>query len=399
VSRVDLAAAASSPLAAEPQAAALAAGRRAGARRPLRLLHVFPSFNIGGAQVRLATLAAGFGPDVAHRILALAGNYEAADLLPAWVDVGYVSPPAAASWPGRLMAYGRILQAQQPDVLLTYNWGAIEFAMANRLLGYPHLHLEDGFGPEEAARQFRRRIWARRLALRRCHVLVPSSTLREVALGSWRLAPERLHHVPNGVCTAPPAAALAEILGPVRADGERRPVRIVWSGALRREKNPSRLLQAFGPLREKALLLIVGDGPERERVASEARALGLGEAVRLLGLRRDARAIINQCDILALSSDTEQMPLAVLEAMDAGLPVASVDVGDVRRMVSAENRPFVVGRTPQARGCALSALVDDAELRRRIGAANRVRAAEAYDARSMVRAHRELLEALAGRAG
>jgi glycosyltransferase involved in cell wall biosynthesis len=190
-----------------------------------------------------------------------------------------------------------------------------------------------------------------------------------------------------------------EIVGPVRANGERPPVRIVWSGALRREKNPLRLLQAFAPLREKALLLIVGDGPERERVASEARALGLGEAVRLLGLRRDARAIINQCDILALSSDTEQMPLAVLEAMDAGLPVASVDVGDVRRMVSAENRPFVVGRTPQALGCALAALVDDAELRRRIGAANRVRAAEAYDARSMVRAHRELLEALAGRAG
>jgi glycosyltransferase involved in cell wall biosynthesis len=176
-------------------------------------------------------------------------------------------------------------------------------------------------------------------------------------------------------------------------------VRIAWSGALRPEKNPVRLLQAFAPLRERATLLIIGDGPERPRVVAEARALELGHSVRLLGVRRDSRDILMQCDLLAVSSDTEQMPLGVLEAMDAALPVASFDVGDVWRMVSPENRPFVVAHSTPALTAALARLAANPELRRKVGAANRARAEEVYSADSMIRAHRRILEQLAAGAG
>jgi glycosyltransferase involved in cell wall biosynthesis len=101
------------------------------------------------------------------------------------------------------------------------------------------------------------------------------------------------------------------------------------------------------------------------------------------------------CDLLAVSSDTEQMPLVVLEAMDAALPVASFDVGDVRSMLSPENRPFVVGHSTLALTAAIARLVEDPQLRRTVGAANRARATEVFGADSMIRAHRRLLEQLA----
>jgi glycosyltransferase involved in cell wall biosynthesis len=364
--------------------------------RRLRLLHVFPSFNIGGSQVRFATLAAGFGPDVSHSVLALGGNYEAAELVPEGVAVRYLTAPSRGSLPDRLIAYARILAELRPDVLLTYNWGAIEFALANAFIGRAHLHLEDGFGPEEATRQLRRRVWGRRLMLRRSHVLAPSTILRDLALETWGVSPKRLHYVPNGVPAQRRPAAPLEALG---LDLPSHRVKVAWSGALRPEKNPAGVLHAFAPLRERATLLVIGAGPERARLVAEAHALKLGDSVRLLGARRDARDILMQCDLLAVSSDTEQMPLVVLEAMDAALPVASFDVGDVRTMVSPENRAFVVAHSTPALTAAITRLVEDRQLRRTVGAANRARAAEVYSAESMIHAHRRILEQLAVGAG
>ncbi|HEY2051053.1 MAG TPA: glycosyltransferase family 4 protein [Caulobacteraceae bacterium] len=380
----------------EPPATGL---RREGATpsgRRLRLLHVFPSFSIGGSQMRFASLAAGFGSTVSHRVLALSGHYEAIEIVPPDASVRYLGAPPRGRFPDRLLAHARMIAELRPDVLLTYNWGAIEFALANAFVGRPHLHLEDGFGPEEAARQLRRRVWGRRLALRRSNVLVPSETLRDLALESWGVSPRRLHFVPNGIPARRRPSAPLEALG---LELPARRVRLAWVGALRPEKNPVRLLHAFAPLRGRATLLIIGEGPERARVDAAARELQLGDSIRLLGGRRDARDILMQCDMLALSSDTEQMPLVVLEAMDAALPVASFDVGDVRRMVSPENRPFVVPHSTSALSAVITQLVEDSQLRRTVGAANRARATEVYSADAMIRAHRRILDQLSALAG
>jgi glycosyltransferase involved in cell wall biosynthesis len=91
----------------------------------------------------------------------------------------------------------------------------------------------------------------------------------------------------------------------------------------------------------------------------------------------------------------------VLEAMDAGLPVAACDVGDVRRMVAPENRPFITALDEAALGGALAALVNDAALRSVIGRANRARLRAAYALPAMIDAHCALIERLtaAARAG
>jgi glycosyltransferase involved in cell wall biosynthesis len=105
-----------------------------------------------------------------------------------------------------------------------------------------------------------------------------------------------------------------------------------------------------------------------------------------------------QADVLALSSDTEQMPYVVLEAMDAGLPVASTDVGDVRLMLSPENRDFVVPPAPEALSGALRTLVEDPGLRKGIGRANQTRRRRIYTLPAMVKAHGDVLAAMVHRA-
>src|SRR6201999_1235451 len=138
---------------------------------------------------------------------------------------------------------------------------------------------------------------------------------------------------------------------------------------LRREKNLIRLLRAFAPLKKDAVLLVAGDGSEMATVLEEAEKLSLGSSIHLLGRREDVRDILMQCDLLALSSDTEQMPLAVLEGMDAGLPIAAMRVGDVGHMVSRENQPFIVEGSDVELGTAIRALVENAASRKAIGAA------------------------------
>jgi glycosyltransferase involved in cell wall biosynthesis len=353
-----------------------------------RLLHVFPSFEIGGAQARFARLAAGLGEAFRHTVISLSGRDDAVALLgrDATVDLA-TTPSARGGIPGRLGRYRRLLVEQRPDVLVTYNWGAIEFALANRAAGAPHVHIEDGFGPDEAKRQLRRRIWGRRLALAHAEVVVPSLTLQRIACDAWRIPSQRLHHIPNGVAEWSPAPLADEGL-PVG-----KGVQVIWVGAIRAEKNPLRLLRAFASAPQTATLLVVGEGSEREAAMAEAQRLGLGERCRFLGRRADARDLMRQCDILALSSDTEQMPLVVLEAMEAGLPIASTDVGDVAHMVAPANRLFVKGRSYRDLASSIAGLAADAELRARIGRANRLKVQECYREVDMVETYRRLFSA------
>jgi glycosyltransferase involved in cell wall biosynthesis len=354
------------------------------------LVHVFPTFGIGGIQVRFAALAGGLGERFRHTVLSLDGDYDAAALVPANAPVRYADAPAPArSLAVRIGRHRAMLAELGPDILLTYNWGAMEVVLANAFAGLPHLHQEDGFGPEEAVRQLPRRIWTRRIALARSQVIVPSRTLQMIATHTWRLDSRRVQHIPNGIAPHLARPTALQSLGLDLPPG--LPV-IVWAGALRREKNPLRLLRAFAPLKDRAVLLLIGDGPERASILEEAARLKLGRHIHLLGRRTDARDIISQSQVLALSSDTEQMPFVILEAMEAGLPIAATDVGDIWEMVAGPNRRFIAPSCDSALSGALDALIRDPALRTRLGRANRARQRDLYTLPKMVEAYGAVLE-------
>jgi glycosyltransferase involved in cell wall biosynthesis len=353
------------------------------ASAPRHILHVFPSFAVGGSSVRLAKLANRFGARYRHSVIALDGHTEARAQFDPGIDVTIVpAPDVKGDTLGNLRRARRSLAALDPDLLCTYNFGAIEWALANRFAPLvPHLQVEDGFGPEEATRQIPRRVWARRVALGRSRVLVPSLTLRRIALDIWRLG-RRVLYVPNGIAV--------ERFTP--HDGrDHTPFAIGTIATLRPEKNIPRLMRAFAALPRtiEAELVIIGGGPLLEQLRAEAAQID--PRIRFPGPTPDPALAIGALNLFALSSDTEQMPLSILEAMAAGLPIVSTDVGDVRAMLPRENREWVMPRGDErAFTDALARLAQDAATRRALGVANRAHVAATYDERAMLAAWDQL---------
>lgn len=354
------------------------------------ILSVFSSFEVGGPQVRFATLANSFGRAFRHAIVAMDGKLGCARRLSPDLDVTY---PELDIRKGRTLAnawrFRHALATLRPALLVTSNWGSIEWVLANALPLVPHIHAEDGFGPEERSAQLRRRVLLRSALLRRHTVVMPSRTLWRIAHEVWRLPEQRLRYIPNGI----DLARFAQ--GPRLSLPGEGPV-IGTVAALRAEKNIPRLLRAFAILSRSmaARLVIVGDGPESPRLRALAVELGLGGRVAFPGHHEDPAAFYRGFDLFALSSDTEQMPLSVLEAMAAGLAVVATEVGDVRDMLSPENLPFLAPQDDAALADRMLRLLADAPLRSAIGAANRARAARDYDQAAMIRAWRHLFDAL-----
>lgn len=354
---------------------------------PRKLLHVFSTFAVGGPQVRFCTLADRLGPGFHHDIVAMDGNTACRERLGPGVSIGFpgIDIRKGATL-GNVRRFAKALRTRRPDLLVTYNWGAIEWALANLLARRPHVHVEDGFGPEERDRQLPRRVALRRLALRRATVALPSHTLRRIATETWRLDPARVIYLPNGIFLPRFATGLPALGWP----GEGPVIGTV--AALRAEKNLARLLRAFASLRRDrpARLVIVGDGPARAELEALAGTLGIAGAVHFAGHLAEPAPAYRGFDLFALSSDTEQMPLSVLEAMAAGLAVAATDVGDVAAMLAEANRPFVAPREDAALARAMAALLDAPERRAMIGDANRARAARDYDEATMVQRYAAL---------
>lgn len=362
-------------------------------QRPRHFVHVFPTFAYGGVPIRIADVISRLHGPYRHSILSLNGRIDAKSRIAEELDVDFPEPPTGRL-PGLLPTIARWLKAAEPDALLTYNWGAIEWALSSRLRrGLRHIHFESGFGPEEADRQLPRRCLFRRLALGGSErLVVPSHLLVGIATEQWHVNPNKILLLPNGVNLARyrPDAGRPEILA--NLEDKARPL-IGTVSPLRKEKALDRLLRGAAPLlrADRCTLLIAGDGAERPTLEAVAAELGIASQTRFLGHVEDVASFIPLLDVFCLTSDTEQMPNALLQAMASACSVAAVDVGDVARILSQENRALVVPRDDEtAFTAALDRLLGNAELRRTLGAANRRQAERNYDLEDMVAAYEAL---------
>ncbi len=371
----------------------------------MRLLHIHSNFNPGGKELRAAQLINAFGPAVEHVIIS--GDPDALGASEAISDRIKVSYPRdfpslqGKPWPGRLKLLASAMQGF--DLVLTYNWGAMDAVLAHtlfaRLLELPPLvHHEDGFNQDEAEKLKPARNWYRRIALGLATALVvPSEKLEAIALKEWQQPRGRVRRIANGIPTKaygrkPKRDVLPRV---IKHQGE------FWLGTLaglRPVKNLPRLVRAFSALPEEWHLVIVGEGSERDAILSEAMRLDVGYRVHLPGFVGDPARLIGLFDLFALSSDSEQFPLSVVEAMAAGLAVVATDVGDIRAMLAEANREFVVAKEKEGDFAdALEQLAADPGQRRAIGEANRARARAHFDEAQMVAAYRETYAKALGR--
>ncbi len=158
---------------------------------------------------------------------------------------------------------------------------------------------------------------------------------------------------------------------------------------LRSWKGHDDLLDALARLRGRFpdwQLLIVGDGPQRQRLESRTRALGLDEVVRFVGNTVDAPAWLATFDLFALpSSGDEGVPQSIMQAMACGLPVVSTSVGAIREAVQQDRTGLIVPpRDPEALTDALATLMGDDALRHRFGVEGFAYAREHFGIRAML---------------
>lgn len=369
--------------------------------RAPRLLHLHSSFSLGGKEARAVRLMNLWGERATHAIVS--GDARAmgarAAIEPA-VVVDYPDAPALTGRPSfaRYRALARFMGGY--DLILTYNWGAMDAVMAHRLFGRsmrlpPLIHHEDGFNADEANGLKPQRNLFRRIALARADaVVVPSLVLERIALTAWRQPSDKLRLIRNGIDVAayarPPAPGAIPAL-------KRSPGKLLVGtlAGLRPVKNIPRLVRAVAPHRDRLQLVIVGEGLARDAILGEAARCGLDDICLAGFMDRPAR-FVGLFDIFALSSDSEQCPISLVEAMAARLPIVSTDVGDVANMVAPENRPFVVTGEAEL-SAALGALAQDEAYRARLGQANQRRATLDFAEDAMAQAYAALYDEALGR--
>jgi L-malate glycosyltransferase len=363
------------------------------------LLHVFSTFVPAGPEMRTVRLIEAFGSEHRHSIVAIDGRTDAREHLPRDADVRVLESPPKAGSLATTKRLRALMKRERPDLVLSYNWGAFDAVLAARSLRSRRIvHHEDGFNPDEVVEEKPRRALARRLVLPGVHaVVVPSRNLERIARESWRLPEGVVRWIPNGIAVdrflpRDGRLELRDRLGIPRG----APV-IGFVGHLRPEKNPLRLLKACARV-DPALgmhVLVLGDGAERPAMeALAARTPTLFGRVHFAGFVPDPAEHYRAMDVFCISSDTEQMPVALLEAMGSALPVVSTDVGDVRAILGEAQEPFVVplGEHESAWPLAekLTGLLGDADLRNRLGKANRERVGKRFAFDAMVAAYRQV---------
>lgn len=363
------------------------------------VLHVFPSFEVGGSQRRMVTYLNKSDASFDHQIVAMDNCYDAAELIPSFkqADIPHGAVPKGSVLKA-VKAAKKQLARIKPDLLVCYNWGSIEWALAGAG-NTPTIHIQDGFAEDEQTTEKTLRRLMRRYAYGRCtKVIVPSKNLENIARTSWRIKDKNLAYIPNGIDLAlfdgEPDHAL---LGQHGLTSDHTLIGTV--ARLKPEKNLGRLIEAFSLIQDDfpaARLVIVGDGIGMSALKMLAGRICAEGRVVFTGNISKPERIVPAFDVFALSSDTEQMPISVLEAMAANKPVVSTDVGDVKHMVAEPNVSYIAGKKAEILAENLGNMLADPDLARYLGKQNRALVEEKFSETTMINRYDQIFRECVG---
>jgi glycosyltransferase involved in cell wall biosynthesis len=309
-----------------------------------------------------------------------------------------MSPRALAS----MVATARALRRDGVQVVHGYQWRpALVGSIVARLAGVPLVLASKRSltGEHEQAR----RAW-RVIGRRVDTIVVNAEALRTEGeahgmRGRWELIPSGVDvdRFDGGTTAAEAKAALG--LDPAR------PV-VGTVGRLEERKGHDQFLHGAHEMLVRAngmrpQILIVGDGPLRERLTAQAADLGMADSVRFTGAVTDVRLPLAAMDVFVLPSNAEGMSNALLEAMAARRPVVATAVGGTCEVLDGDGSGTLVPPgDPQALASAVMALLADPARAERVGETARRRVIERFSARAMVARLESLYEdRLAARGG
>jgi glycosyltransferase involved in cell wall biosynthesis len=367
-------------------------------RGTIRLLLVVDSLEVGGAERHVVDLSAELRRKGHKVAVACSADGELSDALDgANVQVRpllkrLVKRRVSATYVRRLR---RLVRGGRFDLVHAHIYAsAAASALATLGTGVPLVVTEH----TEGAWQGRSAHLVSRLIYRRARRVIAVSSPIRGRLIERGVRPETISLVPNSVIPAPdtrpdPSGALP--------DGWREGPLVGAVARMQPEKGIVNLLKAAARVSSScpaARFLVVGDGPLREELHSLADRLGLGERVRFLGHRADARVLIGLLDVLVVPSLTEGTPLTVLEAMAVGVPIVASAVGGIPDQVRHGKEGLLVPPNDTvALGDALLELLQDPGRARRLGEAGRRRADSEFAHATMVQRIEAVYQAVLGR--
>jgi glycosyltransferase involved in cell wall biosynthesis len=327
---------------------------------------------------------------------ALAGEVEAAGTKLTCFE----KPPGLH--PDLVVQIRSFLRRERPDIVHTHQIGALFYAglAARGVRGTTVVHTEHGV---HYPGRFRFRFLARLAGLHASRFFCVSQDIAAKVLEN-RVAPRsKVRFIPNGI--------------DVRrfdAGGDRPQLRrslglppdapvIGTVGRLAPIKRQDLLIRAFAGLRRRvpgAHLLLVGDGPSMADLRRLADALDLGGCMTFAGYQTRPESYLLAMDLFALTSRSEGMPLAVLEAWAVGIPVVAARVGGLPELIAHDETGLLVEPGDEtALEAAFAGLILDPPRSRRIGRAGRDRVLAHFDVRTTASAYDHHYRTLLGRIG
>ncbi len=371
-------------------------GPSAAARRKTvcQLLH---TLQVGGAEVLAARLARQLGRSFRFVFACLDGLGTLGEELRHEGHAVHVlgrSPGLDWRCAGRL---GALLRRERVDLVHAHQYTPFFYALLGRWVCRrpPILFTEHGRHQPDYPR--RKRMLANRLLLeKRDRVVGVGRAVRDALIANEGIPPERVAVLYNGVDLKPFAAA-ADRQAARREMGVSPEhlvlIQVARLDYLKNHLTAVRTLERIAAARPEVRLVLIGEGPEREAIEREVRRRGLSGHVRLLGLRKDVARLLPAADLFLLTSVSEGIPLTLIEAMAAGLPVVSTDVGGVPEVVVDGHTGALAPAKDDARLAEQCLrLAADPGLRAEMGRRSRERATELFAEPQMHAGYRQLYE-------
>jgi glycosyltransferase involved in cell wall biosynthesis len=365
------------------------------------ICQVLHTLNVGGGEMLAARLARQLGDRFRFIFMCLEevgtlGEELRREGFPVWSVERRPGIDWRCTW--RL---AKLLRQERVDLLHVHQYTPFFYGILARLLYRrpPVLFTEHGRGFPDYPR--RKRIVANRLLLqRRDRVVGVGEAVRQALIRNEGLPARRVGVIYNGIDLtpfdngAPPRAAVRRDMGV----GEKDLVilQVARLDYLKDHCTAIRTLEQVIRQRPEARLVLVGEGPELGKIQQEVAQRNLAASVRLLGLRKDIARLLSAADVFLLTSISEGIPLAVIEALAAGLPVVSTNVGGIGEVVE-DGRSALLA--PSGDHVALAErvlrLVGDPVLSQQLAKQGRARAEEMFSEKQMheqyVRLYNEML--------
>ncbi len=361
----------------------------------IHVVHLVTSFDMGGLQNGIVNLMNhGDRNRIKHTVLSIRSDVQLKERL------HYGEVRSIGLGPGRhgdaYKQIAKVLKDIEPDILHTRNWGtypdgilgARKAGVAKRVHGFHGRDLSNAQGES-----LKRRIMGKILSYATDRIITLTASMKREYMRDYWVQASNIEVIPNGIDLGRLDSFQADVAC-------RSSFTVVCVGRLDAVKNWRLLIQAFAAMKHREasdLLVIAGDGNEKDRIETMAQEAGISKSLRMLGARSDAPCVMKAADVYVQPSFYEGMSNTIVEAMACGVPVVATRVGGNEDVAGVEDTAVLVesnnvGEMAQA----LDRLKSDRASTQRMASAGRARVLSRFGLEKMVSSYESVYEDVVG---